>query len=441
LKKKSRCKKILRVLLIWTVISLLIQGGAYSLLNRQVMKLLTPINNGPITLSLQAEIPAVDLENIQISYAKDYLAYMEKGTLKVFNLISGEVVFEKKSPAANDGALGIIAYQWLPDRNTLLYFYARKNPNAVTVAAAVAPTAVAAVPPAAAPVTPPSPAPAVVDPAADKDRDPEDPTATPTPDDPKIPEAAPPAAPPKPVNPQITELYSLELPNSNETDAPEDTFKETIINFPAGGKIANMVFSTPTNLIYITVTSGTAKTLLEINVMGSEAILNRAGEAIDNMAASDRNPTLYIDSQTGTGSQVVAVDVTKRYVVSKNDNDKILGVREGRVYIGEVDKDQLIRIKTAADLVELTDQPSLTTEWEGSLPFDEDTRVLIGVKGQVVVYDYQTASIIMNGELAAVELQGDENYISLDGAELIQLTKKANATLVKLQPLALQPPK
>ena len=122
----------LRIILVWTLVSLFLQGGAYSLLNNKVQEVMAPLSNEPITLKLKATIPGSNLKNIQISYAKDYLAYTENGTLKVFNLVKGKQVFEKKSPSTTDKTLGVLTYQWLPDRNTLLYFYAKKNPNEVT---------------------------------------------------------------------------------------------------------------------------------------------------------------------------------------------------------------------------------------------------------------------------------------------------------------------
>ena len=63
----------LRIILVWTLVSLFLQGGAYFLLNNKVQGVMTPIENKPITLKLDATIPGLNLENIHISYAKDYL--------------------------------------------------------------------------------------------------------------------------------------------------------------------------------------------------------------------------------------------------------------------------------------------------------------------------------------------------------------------------------
>ena len=163
--------------------------------------------------------------------------------------------------------------------------------------------------------------------------------------------------------------------------------------------------------------------------------LSKSGESIDNMAASDRYGTLFIDSKVGNSHQVMALEGTNRQSVSNNVNDRIIGIRDGKVYIGEVENNQLIKIKTTTDLAKVTSNPSLNTEWEGVIPFDDNARTVIGAKGQMVVYNHQTAYIVLAGQLTQVQLHGDENYVSVDGAELIQLTKEGTSTLAELQPL------
>lgn len=418
-------KKKLRIILVWTLISLLLQYGAYSFMNNQVQKVMAPSETiAPITLHLKATIPGVNLETIQISYAKDYLAYSENGTLKVINLTSNKVVFEKKSPSENDKTLGVLTYQWLPDRSTLLYFYAKKNPNPVVTYVTVSPpkTTVQAT------IKTPTPV----------ERKIEDPNQK---VEKVVPKVVPKAVPVEPKvekrygNPQITELYSLEMPNSDEDTAPDDRFNRTIDDFPAGAKIQELVVSTTTNLIYLTVKNGSAQTLMEIDVMKNVSTLSKSGETIGDMSASDRYGTLYINSKVGTTHQVIALQGTKRQIISKNTNDRILGIREGKVFIGEVKNDLLVMIKTTTDLAEMTNNPTLKTEWEGSIPFDNNVRMLIGAEGQIIVYDHQKANIVIDGQLQEVQLQGDENYISVDGAELVQLTKEGTTTLVELQPL------
>ena len=409
--------KKLRIILVWSLVSLLLQYGAYSFMNNQVQKVMAPPKHiEPITLQLKATIPGSNLNNIQISYAKDYLAYTENGTLKVFNLKKQKVVFEKKSPSANDKTTGVLTYQWLPDRSTLLYFYAKKNPDPVTY--------VTVYPPKTSTTTSIQ----TVEPRTEDYNH-------------KSPKYVTKEVPVQPRlekrygNPQIVELYSLELPTSDDSTPPDDRFNQTIDKFPAGGEIKDLVVSTKTNLMYLTIKNQSAELLMEIDVMKNVRTLSKSGESIDNMIASDLYGTLYIDSELGNSHQVIAMDGTNRQIISKNTNDKILGVRAGKVFIGEIENNVLVKIKTTTDLVELTSNPSLETEWEGSIPYDNDVRTLIGAKGQIIVYNHQTAYIVTAGKLAEVKLHGDENYVSVDGAELIQLTKQGTSTLAELQPL------
>ncbi|MDR3540076.1 MAG: hypothetical protein P4L69_03775 [Desulfosporosinus sp.] len=420
-------KKKLRIILVWILVSLILQFGGYSLLESQFQKIMGPLagDSKPITSQLQATIPGSNLTNIQVSYAKDYLAYSENGILKIFNLKKGNVVFEKKSPTASDQTLGVLTYQWLPDRNILLYFYAKKNPNALTTVKVY-------------PSKPKISAPSIV----------------PKTEDPNQAQIVTKEVPVEPKlekrygSPQITELYSLELPNSDEDTVPDDQlhpFDPPSGNeeISAGGKIEKFVVSTTTNLTYLTVMKGTTQQLMKIDIMKKVSTLNKPRELIDNMAVSERYGTLYIDSKVGAVQQVVAIQYVdalkndKRLVISKNSNDRILGIRNGKVYIGEVENNDLVKIKTTDDLQVVKDNPTLKTEWEGAIPFNKNVRALIGVNGQIVIYDQQTAYIVTDGHLADVKLHGDGNYVSDDGAELIQLTNEGASTLVELQPLKL----
>ncbi|HEY8910533.1 MAG TPA: hypothetical protein VIM51_09675 [Desulfosporosinus sp.] len=360
-------KKKLRILLVWAAISLFLQLGAYSLLNNQIEKVMQPQGSEPVALQFKATIPGSGFTNVQISYAKDYLAYSENGTLKIFNLKKKKVIFEKKSPSESDKGLGVLSYQWLPDRSTLIYFYADKSSK-------------------------------------------------------------------QSGNPQNTELYTLELPSSDEDTEPDNRLNQTIGNFPAGGEIEEFVVSTSTNLMYFTVKKGSTERLMEINVMKNVQTISKSGETIDKMAASDQYGTLYIDSKLGSTQNIIAFDTGKRKLISRNAYDKVLGIKAGKVYIGEVKDNELVKIKTITDRAKMTESPSLKTEWTGSIPF-KDSHAFVGTKGQIVVYDNQTAYIVTAGQLKTVKLVGDQNYVSDDGLELIQLSRQGTSTLLELIPI------
>lgn len=105
------------------------------------------------------------------------------------------------------------------------------------------------------------------------------------------------------------------------------------------------------------------------------------------------------------------------------------------MYLGEVENNRLVKIKTTDDLEGMKENPALKTEWQGSIPYPDNISTLIGAQGEVIVYDNQTAYIVGGSELREVKLQGVENYVSADGAELIQLSKAGTSTYVELQPL------
>ncbi|MDI6879543.1 MAG: hypothetical protein QMC95_12825 [Desulfitobacteriaceae bacterium] len=448
-------RKIWRTLLVWASISLIMQFGAYAYLNDKVKTVMVPPDLKPITQRLSADIPGVDLTNIQLSYAKDYLAYTEHGVLKVYNLKQKKVVFSKAPLAGSDKNMGVLNYEWLPDRNTLIYFFARKNPNPV-VTTVVQPSggssateSVTKNPPSAstpasnsAPASgksslqsgssaigaPTSSLPRTEDPNQDqKLKQNPAPTPAPVPAQPKV-EI-------RKSNPQLTDLYTLEFPESdNQVEKPDDRFNQTLTNFPAGGTISQMLFSTFTNLMYLTIKSGNTTQLLQIDVMKKVETISRSGEVILDAAASERYGTLYVELKSVGKKQIVAVDGYKRKVVSNDQNMEILGNRAGVLYLGEVQNGILTKVLTLKESADQKENPATQTEWQGSLAFKGDA-VQIGAENQVILYNRRIANIIANGKDRTVELDGDDSYISVDGAELVELTRQGETTHVELRPL------
>jgi hypothetical protein len=400
----------------------MLQIPTYYLLNNQIEKVMTPPETQAVVRTLKTNIPGKSFENMQISYAKDYIAYEEEGVLKVYNLEQEKEVFSK-APPSNDKNLGVLYFQWLPDRNTLIYFYARKNPKPVTTEVV--------------PVTP------------DTSKSTQSESSTQTTntvktEDPQA-KAPTPAPAPAPVqqqrvvthynNPQITDLYTLELPESSDTSTPpDDRFNESIDSFPAGGKITNMVVSTFTNLIYLTISSGTNQQLMEIDVMKNVRNLSRSGEIITKIEASDKFGTLYIESKTGKSKTIQALEGSKRQTISDDESETILGNRDGTLYLGKVEGNNLVQVRAAAETVDST-KLEFKTIWEGSIPF-KDTSIIIGINNQIVIYSNQTAYILQSdGQEKQVTLSGKENFISRDGAELIEITPNGNSTDIELKPL------
>ncbi|NLI93672.1 MAG: hypothetical protein GX434_16215 [Peptococcaceae bacterium] len=419
--KRNRKLKLLRTLGVWTLVSLILQFGFYYVFNQAVAKVMTPTSNQKtITATYESVLPDTSPENIQISYAKDYLAYMSNGTFKVFNLKQNKVVFTKSRESGSDASMGVLNYHWLPDRNTLIYFFAKKNPKSNTTAAAPQTT------------TPKSPQQQLEDPNAAKS-----PAVT------KDPAAAKEAAgtaqgkakETQTYQPQITELHSLELPNSSEDTKPDERQNMTVSDFPAGGKITRIASSTYTNMIYLLVQSGTSVKLIQIDIMQDITVLQRADETIMNITASDRNGTLYFESKTAKGKQILAIDSgIKRKTVSSDNDYYILGDRAGNFYVGEIKNNRLVQVLTCKDSSEKDRQIELYPTWKGDIPYSKG-QIGIDSSGKITIFENNTAYIITGGELKTKKISGQENYLSDDGAVYIQLTHQNGGTKVNVKPL------
>ncbi|WP_019850502.1 hypothetical protein [Desulfitobacterium sp. PCE1] len=422
---KRKTRTLIRTMTSWVMVSLMLQFAFYYFLNHKIEGVMAPVIAQPIVVeSLEAEIPGTNLENLQLSFGKDYLAYQENGMLKVYNLKQEKVVFEKSPQGDSKYDMGAIYYQWLPDRDTLVYFYARKNPN---------PTTTVQVPieePAENNVTPP----ATTEPDAVEDPNQAPGTGSQTQQEPvkKTPKTRTEI---RYNNPQITEVYTLELPPSDEEGtAPDDRYNRSIDSFPAVGDIKQMVVSTFTNLLYLAIENDGKFQLMEIDIMKNVRTLNQAGEVITQMAASDKFGTLYAKSISGKSERIIALQGWNREVVSEDSDDVILGNRGGTLYLGHVKDNKLVSIRSGE---ENSEEKSLKfkTIWEGSIPYDDPKGVIIGANREIIVYDDLTAYIISEGKDKEVKLSGEENYISSDGVEVIQVTREGMSTKVKLHPL------
>jgi len=406
--KSQKKLHFLRIIAVWTLVSLLLQSGFYFTVNRAIAKMmmLPSANLKTITATLEAVLPDDHPENLQISYAKDYIAYMSDGLFKVFNLKQNKVVFVKKPDTGSDKEMGIINYQWLRDRNTLIYFFAKKNPSPYTTVLVSDPN------------TKPS------------TQNQENPSLLN--EESQIVKGQTKEV--KVYQPQLTEIYTLDLPNSSDSTPPDDRQTMTLADFPAGGKIEHIASSTYTNLIYLTIKTGASVKLMEIDVNKNTRMLQQAGETLLDITASDRYGTLYIESKTGNVKQILALDGSQRRVVEKNNSYCILGDCAGKLYIGEVKNARLVQIFTVNDSSKKNNQFTLSPTWQGDIPFSNG-QVGIDSEGKVVLYENHCAYIISGGKEKTETISGEENYISNDGAVLIQLTHQDGSTKVNISPL------
>ncbi|NMA69766.1 MAG: hypothetical protein GX958_10140 [Desulfitobacterium sp.] len=405
---KKKTKKRIKMITSWVIVSLMFQFTFYYFLNKKAEAIMIPQITPVVVEDLEIEIPGTNLENLQISFGKDYLAYMEDNQLKVYNVKLEKVVFEKKPQGNNKYDEGVIYYQWLPDRDTLVYFYARHNPNPTTT---------------------------VVVPIKDNQELTEQGGLTEDPNQQRV-------SQPKTRtevrhnNPQITDIYTLELPPSDEEQTlPDDRFNRSIESFPAGGKIRQMVVSTFTNLIYLAIENNSSFQLMEIDIMKNVRNLNRSGEKILQMAASDKFGTLYIKSKHNQKEEIMALNGWERKVISDDSYDIILGNRNGILYLGNVQDEHLVSINSAQE--NAADKSlDFNKLWEGSVPITDSSRIIIGAENQIIIYDHKTAHIVSDGELRTLNLSGEDNLISSDGVQLVQITREGFMTKLKFLSLA-----
>jgi len=423
-----------RTIAIWTLISMVLQFGVYFLLNNAIEKVMNPQMGTtattlaaqsaatPTTVTVNAVLPDLSLYNVQISYDKNYLAYMVDGVFKVFDIKNNKVVFTKAPDSGSGKNMGVLNYQWLADRNSLIYFFAKMATVTTTTSSDTDNARVSAK-------------------ASSTPYNAEDPNATPeitsTPEPTETPASTKKTSTSKTTTStqQVTELNTLDL-TDNDSSTPDDRHYINLNSFPAGGQISQIASSTYTNLIYIDVKTGTTEKLMEIDVMNNSKFLQLSGETITNIVTSDRYGTLYLESKSGNTKQIIALNGTKRKTVSKNANYIILGGKSGVIYFGEVSNDKLTKILSGTESSDNTKTLELSQIWEGEIPY-KDMSAIIGSSGQVIIYGDKTAYVVYDGKENTVSFTGEKNYVSSDGAEQIQLTRSGYQTKLALNPLSI----
>lgn len=103
----------------WILISLLWQIPIYYYLNQRVQSVIQPDLKTNITL-LQSNnfmLSGITVEQPQISSDESLLAFKDGTGIAIYDLAQKKIIWQKTYPSGK-----ILAYQWLPDRNTLLLF-------------------------------------------------------------------------------------------------------------------------------------------------------------------------------------------------------------------------------------------------------------------------------------------------------------------------------
>jgi hypothetical protein len=397
----------LGVIAVWGIISVLMQVGFLYFLELQIKG--GPISaeqtqaQAPVIIDKSINLPTSQATDLQASFAKDYLAYSDNQGLKVINIKTSKLVFDENNPLKGE----ILEYRWLPDRNTLLFVLAKPNPN-------------------------PKPA-EPSKPVEVKSVQKEDPktgkmvtTTTTT------------MAESTPVyyNPQVTELYAVDFADPDEDVKADKRMASKISDFPAGAKIEAMDVSTYTNLIYLQVKTSTAQVMYEIDVMKNMRKVQRAGEKITNMVASDKKGTLYMQSNLEGINQIVAVKHSSREQLTRGNKYLLLGVQDNKVLVGDVENNILVRILSLPDTSSQERVATTTTvEWQGNIPW-KNYKAITGQDNFWVLYNDHQAVLFQQGQVRNIEISANNDYLTSDGREIMKLLPNGDGTLkLTIKPL------
>ncbi|HHV65502.1 MAG TPA: hypothetical protein GXX46_10585 [Peptococcaceae bacterium] len=106
---------------VFLIVSLVFQLAIFLVLEHFTEQFLNPLFRLNKAYTLNVDLSTA--QNITLSFNNRYLAYIAEGTLHVIDLTKNDLVItSKEKPEAHS----ILAYKWLPDRNSLLYI-ARTN--------------------------------------------------------------------------------------------------------------------------------------------------------------------------------------------------------------------------------------------------------------------------------------------------------------------------
>jgi|GEM_PF-405606 len=475
-KKKTR---FVRTIAVWTLISLLLQLGLYAFLNHSISAVMNPdslTSSSPVPTTLNTELPDTDLKNVQVSFDRKYLSYISGDKFKVFDIKENKVIYTKEPKSGDPSGMGVLNYQWLADRDSLIFFYAKSNStsgnssktktsaspgkssssksglakSSASPDKSSSPKVSSSVKAKATAYTGTFTAMTIAEKHEDPHETDSDAGASPKATGKSSSPSVSPNSSPSPSSgsskssssgtssessasgAQITELDTLDL--SAGSSSPDERHYIDLSSFPAGGQILQIASSTYTNLINITVKSGSTVRLLEIDIMNNSKFLQVSG-TIDNIASSDRYGTLYVQSESGKSKQIVSFSGSKRSTVSTDASDIILGTRDGTLYIGQVENDRLVKVLSGAESSDGSKNVSLSQIWEGDIPYSGGHSI-IGSDGRVIILLSKTAYIIRNGKSQSVGLNGEKNFVSSDGVEKIELSKDGSNTKVVVEPLS-----
>lgn len=370
----------IRSFLVGALFTTLIVLGSLNYLNGRISQPAIA-NVSKTTVSAKtALLPSADASDVQLSQDDQYIAYKDKEGLKVYNTKTSKIVYQGDKNQFKD----TLFYEWLPDKNILLFISHASNQTNQTSAKTVASSTKTTVS--------------------------------------KL---------------GVPELYSVDFSGEVSSGTTYSARSECkLSNYPQGGVVQQMSLSTYTNLIYLTVKMGSSEKLLQIDVMRNIVDLAHPGEKISRISASDEQGTLYIQSVYHGVAQIVAVNQkTTRRQLFKGSQYVLMGQEGNKVMIGVLANGNLTKVLSIPD-TGLSTKANLetTTEWEGNIPW-KDYQVTYGSNGAIIMYDTLEAIVLDHGNQRNITMKGSSNSLTLNGQEIVEVTPGETETTVSVSPL------
>lgn len=289
-KHYKRRRSGFRRVLTWMLVGILWQLPAYYFLNQQVTQVMFPTGSSTGLTQSQPSTAAFHLTDSrladpQVSYDDRYVVFQDSSNLEIYDFAQKKIIWQKVPRP--DGK--ILAYQWLPDRESLLLFESGvgANPNLPDQAGVGIYS---------------------LDIGASR-RASADTTVT------TIFSTTGAAASQN----EVGERYAASLPSSIQWDT-----------------ITQVSLSTATNLLYFTTENQGQSHLYEVDVMKDLKVLSWQGEQVAHLAASPDRGAIYYDAMVNNNWQIVAEKAGQRVQVASNPLDKVLGVWNGKLNLGTV---------------------------------------------------------------------------------------------------------
>lgn len=181
------------------------------------------------------------------------------------------------------------------------------------------------------------------------------------------------------------------------------------------GQITDVSFSTANNLIYFLDKERNLSNLYEIDIMKHLRLLSSPQEYVDNLAVSPTSGSVYFNVESNQVWQTMAENSNKRVQVASNPLDKVLGLWNNKLFLGTVDKGNLIKIWTLNDNQPSSIRPTYTLFWAGQIPWNNSSvtmvgnSLLVGTKNTIYQINYNQSKV----------LKENSNYIFPDSGNSI----------------------